>query len=261
MASAVLPNGDERWNTPTNAAALGADLYAVSSKDRPASLYLPMDQGSEQDWPFDSKLAANPPPSPNYFPKSPSAINPVFRDPSPGHPPAAAADNSRLSANNTSSSSSPQPSSSSTKPRPFYSHAPSLSLGAAAPQPIADLAATLDSAQAWILYYFFFNLGLTLYNKLVLVKFPFPWTLTGIHTLCGAAGAQIALNRGFFVQARLTRREAATLGAFSALYTVNIAVSNLSLNLVTVPVSISPSFSFPAIELWALHSSIKSYAP
>lgn len=94
----------------------------------------------------------------------------------------------------------------------------------------------LDSSTAWLVYYFAFNLGLTIYNKRVLQGFPFPWTLTGVHTLCGAIGAQVALTNKFFTPARLTRREHATLVAFSVLYTVNIAVSNLSLHLVTVPV-------------------------
>ena len=66
-------------------------------------------------------------------------------------------------------------------------------------------------------------------------KFPFPWALTAIHTLCGSLGAQIALQRGFFTPQTLDTRENLVLVAFSSLYTVNIAVSNLSLNLVTVP--------------------------
>jgi hypothetical protein len=39
------------------------------------------------------------------------------------------------------------------------------------------------------------------------------------------------------VPARLTQRENLILAAFSVLYTINIAVSNISLQLVTVPVS------------------------
>ncbi|GAA94562.1 uncharacterized protein L969DRAFT_73900 [Mixia osmundae IAM 14324] len=93
----------------------------------------------------------------------------------------------------------------------------------------------LDNAVGWIVMYFAFNLGLTLYNKFVLVKFPFPWTLTGVHALCGAIGAQIAQSQGYFVQSKLSSRENSVLVAFSVLYTVNIAVSNLSLHLVTVP--------------------------
>ena len=125
----------------------------------------------------------------------------------------------------------------------------------------------------WLVYYFIANLGLTLCermrffpmrsvliheadNKLVLVKFPFPWTLTACHTLCGCIGSAILLQQGVFVQSRLTRRESLVLLAFSILYTMsvlsyvkhievltislsNIAVSNLSLHLVTVPVSVA----------------------
>lgn len=32
-----------------------------------------------------------------------------------------------------------------------------------------------DSAAYWLGLYFFFNLGLTLFNKIVLVSFPFPY--------------------------------------------------------------------------------------
>jgi hypothetical protein len=43
------------------------------------------------------------------------------------------------------------------------------------------------------------------------------------------------------VPARLTQRENLILAAFSVLYTINIAVSNISLQLVTVPVSQLPT--------------------
>lgn len=101
----------------------------------------------------------------------------------------------------------------------------------------ARIIKTFDSPTAWLLLYFSFNLGLTLFNKLVMQGFPFPWTLTGIQMLSGTIGTQIALSQGFFTQARLNTREILTMLAFSILYTVNIAVSNLSLHLVTVPVS------------------------
>lgn len=101
----------------------------------------------------------------------------------------------------------------------------------------ARITKQFDSSTSWLVLYFSFNLGLTLFNKLVLQGFPFPWTLTGIQMLSGTVGTQIALSRGFFTQARLTTREGAVMIAFSVLYTINIAVSNLSLHLVTVPVS------------------------
>ncbi|KAK4689473.1 hypothetical protein P7C73_g640, partial [Tremellales sp. Uapishka_1] len=92
-----------------------------------------------------------------------------------------------------------------------------------------------DSTPWWLAMYFFFNLGLTLFNKVVLVSFPFPYTLTGLHALSGCAGTYFALEQGAFVPARLTQRENLILGAFSILYTINIAVSNISLQLVSVP--------------------------
>lgn len=98
-----------------------------------------------------------------------------------------------------------------------------------------------DTPAAWMVYYFLANLSLTLYNKLLMNKFPFAWSLTAIHALSGCIGAQFCLSRGLFVQQRLTTRENLVLVAFSSLYTVNIAVSNLSLNLVTVPVSLKAS--------------------
>ncbi|KNZ52093.1 uncharacterized protein VP01_369g1 [Puccinia sorghi] len=92
-----------------------------------------------------------------------------------------------------------------------------------------------DSSTAWLIYYFAFNLGLTIFNKRVLISFPFPWSLTAIHTLAGTIGTQIAHANGLFSAARLSRNHSLILIAFSILYTVNIAVSNLSLHLVTVP--------------------------
>ncbi|WRT64435.1 uncharacterized protein IL334_001367 [Kwoniella shivajii] len=92
-----------------------------------------------------------------------------------------------------------------------------------------------DSVGYWLALYFCFNLGLTLFNKFVLVSFPFPYTLTGLHALSGCAGTYIALEQGAFTPARLTQKENIILAAFSVLYTINIAVSNISLQLVSIP--------------------------
>jgi hypothetical protein len=113
-----------------------------------------------------------------------------------------------------------------------------------------------DTVGYWLGLYFVFNLGLTLFNKMVLVSFPFPYvspsrlrscsslipqTLTGLHALSGCAGCYFALERGAFTPARLTQKENLILAAFSVLYTINIAVSNISLQLVTVPVRPIPT--------------------
>lgn len=99
------------------------------------------------------------------------------------------------------------------------------------------LSISSGSQFAWITLYFFSNLSLTLYNKIVLVHFPFPYTLTALHALCGSIGSYILMERGVFEPRQLSLQENIVLCAFSVLYTVNIAVSNLSLGLVTVPVS------------------------
>ncbi|KAJ6588328.1 triose-phosphate transporter family-domain-containing protein [Mycena capillaripes] len=92
-----------------------------------------------------------------------------------------------------------------------------------------------ESPSFWLAMYFCFNLGLTLYNKGVLVSFPFPYTLSALHALFGTIGGTILVQRGCFVPSRPNSWETTVLVAFSVLYAVNIVVSNVSLQLVTVP--------------------------
>ncbi|KAL6891949.1 triose-phosphate transporter family domain-containing protein [Trichoderma evansii] len=87
----------------------------------------------------------------------------------------------------------------------------------------------------WLGAYFFLSLVLTLYNKLVLGIFHFPWLLTFLHTSFASLGTYAMLQMGYFKLSRLGRRENLSLVAFSALFTANIAVSNLSLAMVSVP--------------------------
>ncbi|KAF4440815.1 hypothetical protein F53441_12179 [Fusarium austroafricanum] len=88
---------------------------------------------------------------------------------------------------------------------------------------------------AWLGTYFFFSLLLTLYNKLVLGMFHFPWLLTFLHASFASVGTYVMMQMGYFKLSRLGRRENLALVAFSALFTANIAVSNLSLAMVSVP--------------------------
>lgn len=87
----------------------------------------------------------------------------------------------------------------------------------------------------WLGTYFFFSLLLTLYNKLVLGMFHFPWLLTFLHASFASMGTYGMMHMGYFKLSRLGRREHLALVAFSALFTANIAVSNLSLATVSVP--------------------------
>lgn len=93
-----------------------------------------------------------------------------------------------------------------------------------------------ESQLFWLALYFILNLGLTLFNKALLLQFPFPYTLTALHALCGSIGSYMLLENGFFTPARISAKEEVILVAFSILYSVNIVVSNASLQLVTVPV-------------------------
>jgi hypothetical protein len=96
----------------------------------------------------------------------------------------------------------------------------------------------VNTQEFWLALYFFLNLSLTLYNKVLLVHFPYPYTVTALHALCGTVGGWSLLARGFFVQKRLSMSDSTALVMFSVLYAMNIAISNVSLNLVTVPVSL-----------------------
>ncbi|RPA86722.1 TPT-domain-containing protein [Ascobolus immersus RN42] len=103
------------------------------------------------------------------------------------------------------------------------------------PPPPAEKELTARSKYQWLAVYFALNLALTLYNKAVMGKFPFPYLLTGIHAFFGMMGCMFFHAKGTFKLTKLTDRENLTLFLFSTLYTINIAISNVSLNLVTIP--------------------------
>jgi len=83
--------------------------------------------------------------------------------------------------------------------------------------------------------YFVCNIGLTIYNKAVLGSFRFPWLLTALHAGCSSIGTSVMLQLGHYHAAKLTQREHLALVAFSFLFTINIAISNVSLAMVSVP--------------------------
>lgn len=101
------------------------------------------------------------------------------------------------------------------------------------------------SQSFWLFLYFSFNLLLTLSNKSVMTNFPFPYSLTAIHTMCSSFGGYFLRRQGFYISRRLSLRDELVLAAFSVLYSINIAVSNVSLHLVTVPVSFFSMLASP----------------
>ncbi|KAJ5910870.1 uncharacterized protein N7473_000173 [Penicillium subrubescens] len=86
----------------------------------------------------------------------------------------------------------------------------------------------------WLTCYFGFSMALTIYNKLVLGSFKTPWLLTCLHTSFSTLGTFIMLKMGYFKLSKLGRKEHMILVAFSFLFTMNIAMSNLSLSLVSL---------------------------
>ncbi|KAI9834786.1 MAG: hypothetical protein M1819_002872 [Sarea resinae] len=82
--------------------------------------------------------------------------------------------------------------------------------------------------------YLILNLSLTLSNKSVLKAFPYPYLLTGLHAAASALGCAL-LGHWRRRRACLSKRNFWRLRAFSVLYTVNIAISNVSLNLTALP--------------------------
>ena len=64
-------------------------------------------------------------------------------------------------------------------------------------------------------------------------QFAFPWLLTTLHTTSASLGCYILLLRGHFKMSKLTTRENLVLISFSFLFTVNIAISNVSLSVLS----------------------------
>jgi drug/metabolite transporter (DMT)-like permease len=59
-----------------------------------------------------------------------------------------------------------------------------------------------------------------------------------MHALFGTIGATLLAKQRVFVPSQLHLQEIVAVAAFSVLYSINIVVSNVSLQLVTVPVNI-----------------------
>jgi len=89
----------------------------------------------------------------------------------------------------------------------------------------------------WVVLWFFLNFSLTINNKVVLNRFPFPYIITALHALGGCLGTWFMMRPEDRLPA-LTLSEIIVLVFFSTLFTLNIVVSNVSLQLVTVPVSL-----------------------
>ncbi|KAI8833912.1 hypothetical protein BC829DRAFT_407475 [Chytridium lagenaria] len=102
---------------------------------------------------------------------------------------------------------------------------------------IAWVVEAIDNPHFIVVVYFLLNLSMTMYNKVImkLFHFNFPWLLTAIHTFLSCIGPK--------------RHDVITILMFSVLYTVNIAVSNVSLNMVSLPFHQVVRSTNPAVTL------------
>lgn len=81
--------------------------------------------------------------------------------------------------------------------------------------------------------HFLINLTLSVSNKHTLNHFPYPWTITALHAATTYVGSVLLTSRtqdSSAAQPQRTQPSRATLILFSSLFTINIAVSNISLN-------------------------------
>lgn len=98
-----------------------------------------------------------------------------------------------------------------------------------------EYTVSMSKKLTYLALYFLLNLSVTLSNKALLRIASYPWLLTFSHTFATSIGCTILLATGQMRLSKLTMRDNFVLIAFSALFTVNIAISNVSLALVSVP--------------------------
>lgn len=103
------------------------------------------------------------------------------------------------------------------------------SLAAALPTAAAEYSVQTRTKLIYLAAYFCLNLVLTIYNKAVLGGFAFPWLLTTLHTSFLSVGCYVLMRCGYFSLTKLDTRQNGILVAFSFLFTLNIAISNVSL--------------------------------
>ncbi|KAJ1675942.1 hypothetical protein EV182_000269 [Spiromyces aspiralis] len=90
---------------------------------------------------------------------------------------------------------------------------------------------------SWLLAYLTLSLLMTLHCKILFqwYQFKFPWIVTALHCLSSVLGTRVLRLCGQLRPPPIRNKEWWVMVGFSMLYTVNIAVCNISLEMVTVP--------------------------
>ncbi|KAH7413422.1 triose-phosphate transporter family-domain-containing protein [Cadophora sp. MPI-SDFR-AT-0126] len=103
--------------------------------------------------------------------------------------------------------------------------------------------------------YLLLNLALTIHSKMLFAQFKFPFLLTAFHTGATSIGCYMLMLSGYIKPSNLSLRDNMIIVAFSMLCTINIAISNVSLALVSVAFhqivrSLSPVFTVVVYKVW-----------
>lgn len=131
-----------------------------------------------------------------------------------------------------------------------------------------DKQASRISGFFWLTLYFGANIALTVHNKSILshTHFAYPWSLTALHSVASALGSAVCVHVCGVGRVADVRewRQWAWLVAFSLLYTVNIAMSTVSMNLVLLSFhqtvrSLNPLFTC-ALEFLVLNKSTTAFS-
>lgn len=107
----------------------------------------------------------------------------------------------------------------------------------------------------YISAYFAANLVLTLHTKWLLSRanFSFPWMLSALHIFISGIGAVLVVKMreggGFQIRKMMDRRLAVKMILFSGLYSMNIAMSNVSMKYVSLALHQITRSSTPLITL------------
>lgn len=83
--------------------------------------------------------------------------------------------------------------------------------------------------------YLALTIAITLSTKSVLSRLQAPWILTALHSAFSAVGCNLLMQSRGRKYSKLSLRDNIVMAAFSSLFTVNIAVCNMSLGMVSVP--------------------------
>ncbi|KAL3425714.1 triose-phosphate transporter [Phlyctema vagabunda] len=98
--------------------------------------------------------------------------------------------------------------------------------------------------------YLVLSVAVTLFNKSILITYPYPWILTCFHSVATALGTRLLAHVGDYltpVEISQVQPDSFSMIAFAFLYTLNIAASNTSLGLTSVTIDQTVRAAIPVL--------------